>query len=241
MLPDHYATLGLARRCTRAQIRAAYRRLAAQHHPDRNPGSPEALQKMQELNAAYETLTDPVRRRAYDRDRDQDRAESRTRGGRITRNISQDVPLPIEAFFHGTALDVRVEDPANSDEAEIYRLDVPPETAPGSRFRLTRTGALEGGVVQLRVKVLPGYRFKARGSDLRCDLRITAQRAAQGGSEMMPGPAGQMIRVTIPARVSRGEILRVSGEGLPKPRRGRGDLLVRISYRPVVHVSRGRR
>jgi molecular chaperone DnaJ/curved DNA-binding protein len=241
MSPDHYATLGLARRCTVAQIRAAYRLLAAQHHPDRNPDSPEALQKMQELNAAYETLTDPVRRRVYDRELDQDRVESRTRRGRITRSISQDVHLPIEAFFGGASLDVKVNDPASADGSETYRLDIPPETAPGNRFRLPRSGDFEGGFVQVRVKVLPGYRFKARGSDLRCDLRITAQRATQGGTETMPGPAGRMIRVKIPARVSRGETLKVPGEGLPKLRGGRGDLLVRITYRPVVEVSRARR
>jgi DnaJ-class molecular chaperone len=237
MPPDHYTTLGLNRRCTLAQIRAAYRLLAAQSHPDRNPDSSEALRKMQELNEAHETLGDTRRRRDYDRDLDENRRESATPRGKITRNISQDKYLPIDAFFRGASLDVRVEDPGNSEGAEIYCLDVPPNTAPGSRFRLPRRGALKGGFVQIRVKALPGYRFKARGSDLRCDLRINAQTAAKGGSEMMPGPSGQVIRVTIPARVSRGELLRVPGQGLPKPRGGRGDLLVRITYRPVVHVT----
>lgn len=241
MLPDHYATLGLARRSTVAQIRAAYRVLAAEHHPDRNPDSPEALQRMQELNAAHETLSDPVRRRIYDRDLDESNRESKTRSGRIMRNVSQDVLLPLAAFFRGTSLEVRVNDPANPGGAETYRLEVPPETAPGSRFRLPRRGAFEGGAVQLRVKASPGYRFKARGSDVRCDLRITAQRAAQGGSETMSGPAGSMIRVTIPSRVSRGEVLRIRGEGLPKAHGGRGDLLVRVMYRPVVHVSHARK
>ncbi len=241
MLPDHYATLGLDRRCTLGQIRAAYRLLAAQHHPDRNPDSPEAPLRMQELNAAHETLGDTRRRRTYDRDRDESRQESRKPGSRIERNVSQVVHLPIEAFFRGTALEVRVNDPANPDGAETYRLDIPAETAPGCRFRLARRGAFAGGTVQVRVKPLPGYRFKARGSDLRCDLRVSAQRATQGGSEAMPGPRGQMVRVEIPARVARGEVLRVRGEGLPKPRGGRGDLLVRIMYRPAVHVSRSAR
>ena len=241
MPPDHYATLGLDRRSTAAQIRAAYRVLAAQYHPDRNPDSPEAAERMQELNAAHETLSDPRRRRIYDRDLDESRHESKTRGGRITRNISQDVFLPIEAFFRGTSLDVCIKDPANADGAEIYRLEVPPGTAPGSRFRLARSGAPDGGWLQVRVKVLPGYRFKARGADLKCDLRISAERATKGGNERIPGPTGQMVRIAIPARVSRGEVLRVSGEGLPKTRGGRGNLLVRIMYRPAVHVSRAGR
>jgi DnaJ-class molecular chaperone len=240
-LPNLYATLGLDRRCTLAQIRAAYRLLAKQHHPDRNPEAPESLARTQELNAAYETLSDTSRRRVYDRDLDASKETSSTRGTRkIERNISQDVHLPIEAFFRGTALEVRVKDPANPNGTETYRLGVPPATAPGARFRLPRRGPSEGGVVALRVKVLPGFRFKARGSDLRCDLRISAQRATQGGSETIQGPAGTQIRVPIPPHVSRGEVLRLRGEGLPKPRGGRGDLLIRITYRPEVRVSRSR-
>jgi DnaJ-class molecular chaperone len=46
--------------------------------------------------------------------------------------------------------------------------------------------------------------------------------------------------VPIPAHISRGEVLRLRGEGLPKPRGGRGDLLIRITYRPEVRVSRCR-
>jgi DnaJ-class molecular chaperone len=47
------------------------------------------------------------------------------------------------------------------------------------------------------------------------------------------------VRVTIPAGVTRGAVLRVPGEGLPKPRGGRGDLLVRVTYRVEVKISRG--
>jgi curved DNA-binding protein len=64
----HYATLGLDRRCTLAQIRAAYRVLAKQHHPDLNPNSPAAVRHTQALNAAHEILSDPERRAAYDQE-----------------------------------------------------------------------------------------------------------------------------------------------------------------------------
>jgi len=97
---------------------------------------------------------------------------------------------------------------------------------------------IEGGVVNVRLRVLPGARFKARGSDLRGDLRINARRAAQGGTEIMLGPVGAPMPVGIPAGIGRGAIVRLRGEGLPKPRGGRGDLLVRITYRPEVHISR---
>jgi len=235
---SHYATLGLDRRCTPAQIRAAYRVLARQHHPDLNPQSAQAVRRTQELNAAYETLSDPERRRAYDLELETPKeTDSTRRNGRIQRNLSEDVNLRLEDFLRGTTREVRVNDPANPQGPEIYQLVVPPGTAPGTRFRLPRNGAFAGGFVQLRVKALPGFQFKVRGSDLRCDLKIKAERAAQGGTEMIRGVNGALLRVQIPRGAGRHEIIRLPGEGLPKPRGGRGDLLVRITYRVEVRCS----
>jgi len=236
---NHYATLGLDRRCTPAQIRAAYRALARQFHPDLNPDSPAAIARTQELNAAHEVLSDSSLRAAYDRELDAPKNSSTAaRGGKIQRNLAQDVNLPLEDFMRGTTREVRVKDPANLNGAEIYELVIPPGTAPGTRFRLPRDGTFAGGNVQLRVKVLPNFRFKVRGSDLRCDLKIKPERAAQGGVETVRGISGALLRVKIPRGVSRGEIVRVPGEGLPKPRGGRGDLLVRISYRVEIRIIR---
>jgi len=236
---NHYDTLGLDRRCTTAQIRAAYRRLVKQHHPDLNHIAPDATKHAQALNTAHATLIDPARRADYDRELDEDSPTDATvRGGRH-RDIAQDVMLRIEEFFRGTTLTIRVNDPANPHGAESYELEVPPDTAPGTKFRLPRAEEFSGSCVVVRLRVLPGARFRARGSDLRTDLRINATRAASGGSETIPGPNGRPVRVTIPAGVTRGAVLRVPGEGLPKPRGGRGDLLVRATYRVEVKISRG--
>jgi DnaJ-class molecular chaperone len=236
--PNHYATLGLGRRCTAAQIRTAYWALTKKHHPDVNPDSPEAVARTQALNAAHEVLGNPARRMAYDRELDAATSPRERQTSRIERNISHDVRLRLEDFLRGTSMDVRVTDPANPHGVEIFRLEVPPGTAPGARFRLPRAEPFEGGTVTVRVKAAPGFRFKARGSDLRCDLRISTQRATQGGAEMIQGITGRMLRVQIPAGVARGTVLRIAGEGLPKPRGGCGDLLVKITYRPEVRTSR---
>ena len=235
---NHYAVLGLDRHCTDAQIKTAYRVLARQHHPDLNPGSAEAVARTQALNAAYEVLSDPARRSACDLDLAAKESAPPKRGGRGARDVAQEVNLRFEDFLRGTTLEVRVKDPANPDGPEIYELIVPPGTAPGARFRLARTGAFSGGWVRVRVRALPGFRFKARGSDLRCDLTLKPERAAQGGTEMIPGVTGSLVRVEIPRGVGRGEILRVPGEGLPRSRGGRGDLLVRVKYRVEVRVTR---
>lgn len=233
-LPDHYATLGLDRRCTEAQIRAAYRLLAKQLHPDVNGDSPAALAQTQALNAAYETLSDPARRQQYDRQltaREQRDRQRRPVGTTTT----QPVHLRLEEFLRGTTLEVRVDDPGQPAGPERYELVVPPDTAPGTRFRLPRPN---GGFVVLRVQPRPDPRFKVRGADVRCDLRIRPDRARQGGAETVRGLTGNLLRVLIPPRAARGEIVRLPNEGLPKPRGGRGDLLVRVLYQPNVQVRR---
>ena len=65
---DYYAILQVHPRAEKEVVEAAYRRLAAKYHPDRN-SSPEATQRMSEINAAYEVLSDPQRRRSYDASR----------------------------------------------------------------------------------------------------------------------------------------------------------------------------
>ena len=235
--PDHYATLGLDRRCTTAQVRAAFRLLAKRHHPDANAGDPEAAGRFQELNSAHEILSDPARRRAYDSEL-ADEEKPAARAAKIERNIAHDVRLRLEDFLRGTTLQITVNDPANPRGPEVFELEIPANTAPGARFQLDRSEPFAGGFVRVRVRLLPHFRFKARGSDLRCDLRINSRRAAQGGIETLAGPTGAPLRINIPPGVGRGEILRIPGEGLPKPRGGRGDLLVRITYRPEVRVTR---
>lgn len=67
--PDPYLVLGVARNATSREIRAAYRALGAKYHPDRHQGNPLeelASAKMAEINRAYEVLSDPKRRAAFD-------------------------------------------------------------------------------------------------------------------------------------------------------------------------------
>lgn len=62
-----YEILGVDRSATQDEIKSAFRKLAGQHHPDKNPGDDGAQQRFKELNAAYQILSDPQKRAAYDR------------------------------------------------------------------------------------------------------------------------------------------------------------------------------
>ena len=64
---DYYELLGVSRSATEKDIRAAYRKLARQYHPDLNPNSKEAESKFKEISQAYEVVGDAEKRKLYDR------------------------------------------------------------------------------------------------------------------------------------------------------------------------------
>jgi DnaJ-like protein len=64
----HYDNLKVPETATRDAIKSSYRKLCLQHHPDRNPGDPDAQRIMQIINDAYDVLSDPAKRRAYDQE-----------------------------------------------------------------------------------------------------------------------------------------------------------------------------
>ncbi|MFB2553083.1 molecular chaperone DnaJ [Ensifer soli] len=67
MKRDLYETLGVSKTADEKELKSAFRKLAMQFHPDKNPGDAEAERKFKEINEAYETLKDPQKRAAYDR------------------------------------------------------------------------------------------------------------------------------------------------------------------------------
>lgn len=64
---DFYSILEIKKNATPAEIKKSYRRLTLQYHPDKNPGDDEALSKFTDVADAYEALSDPEKRRKYDR------------------------------------------------------------------------------------------------------------------------------------------------------------------------------
>jgi molecular chaperone DnaJ len=63
---DYYAVLGVPASATQDELKKAYRKLAAKHHPDKNPNNPKAADTFKGISEAYQTLGDPEKRKQYD-------------------------------------------------------------------------------------------------------------------------------------------------------------------------------
>ncbi|MGD1901612.1 MAG: DnaJ domain-containing protein [Geitlerinemataceae cyanobacterium] len=103
--PNHYATLQVSTSASFAEIKQAYRRLAKEYHPDRNP-APNARERIVSINAAYEVLSDRARRQRYDRD-----YQSRFRSRRGVRDRHATAPRSASQSTRrdrGTASDERL-------------------------------------------------------------------------------------------------------------------------------------
>src|SRR6202011_4631891 len=64
---DPYSVLGVDKKASAAEIKKAYRKLARQYHPDRNPDDAKAEERFKEVSEAHDVLTDPEKRAAFDR------------------------------------------------------------------------------------------------------------------------------------------------------------------------------
>src|SRR6266702_4806517 len=104
---DYYQILGVSETATTDEIKKAFRRLAKQHHPDRNPNNPQAAERFKEINEAHDVLSDAEKRRKYDQLRRYGAyAGAGAGGGRPFE--SRDFDLPDLSSFRGPALGGKV-------------------------------------------------------------------------------------------------------------------------------------
>ncbi len=182
---DYYATLGVARDASAEDLKKAYRKLAMQYHPDRNPDDKQAEAKFKEVNEAYDVLKDDQKRAAYDRFGHA--AFEQAAGGRRRR-----LRLPAGGGL-GDIFDQMFGEFMGGGAAAAARAARRRRSAPGGRDRPRQ--AFAGAKATLRVPTrvdlrgLRGHRLRGQGprrGHLR-DLQRRRQGARPAG--LLPGRA----------------------------------------------------
>jgi molecular chaperone DnaJ len=247
--PDLYEVLGVPQTADEGEIKKAYRRLAMKYHPDRNQGDAEAEERFKQVQAAYEVLSDPQKRTAYDRFGHAGIDPQAGAGGGGFGDIFGDVFADIFGSGGGRGgrggtgrgADLRYELEISLEEAfrgTVSTLDIPVlancETCNGS-------GA-KPGTAPVSCKTCGGH-GQVRIQQGFFSLQQTCP-SCRGAGQIISDPcpdcrgAGRVqkskkLEVKIPPGVDTGDRIRLSGEGEAGRRGGPpGDLYVDIHLRP---------
>ncbi len=218
---DYYQILGVSGNASEKEIKQAYRRLARKHHPDLNPGDKSAEAKFKEINAAYEVLSNPEKRKKYDQFGEQwEYAEQFAKSGGQER-VRWDFGRGGTTFEYGDL----------SGFGNIFS-SLFGDSGIGSRMR---RGPQRGQDIESTIEVTleEAYHGSTRVIQLQTEEPCTAcggtGRVGNRVCTICNGAGGKVIpkrlEVKIPAGVRDGSRIRIAGEGGPSRAGGnKGDL-----------------
>lgn len=215
---DYYQVLGVTRDAGPDDIKKAYRRLAMQFHPDRNPGDKAAEERFKAINEAYAVLSDPEKRKQYD--------QFGSEG--FHRRYTQ------EDIFQGFDFQSVLRDFGLDLGGDLFESLFGGGGRGRSRVHVRWGAPFGGGGAGPRA---------ARGQDASMDLNISFYESVQGGERVLSiptlGGGFEKVHVKIPPGIMTGQRLRVQGKGHP-PRAGgpRGDLYLDVRVEPDPRFSR---
>ncbi|MCY3999946.1 MAG: DnaJ domain-containing protein [Bacteroidetes bacterium] len=232
---DLYAVMGVNYTASPDEIKAAYRKLAHQHHPDRNPGDSEAEERFKQLQQAYSILSDPSRRRAYDQLRRSIQPDpspvfvddffssigeffEELFGGR-----SNVVNISLERAIRGGPVIIRGKD------GSLTRIVLPPGVK--NKFRVRASDDPNERIFTF--KILPHSVFTRKGANLHMHLSLNGLEALVGSSKTFTDLYGEPLTIEIPPNSTHGTKLRYKGRGVQSETRKTGDLLVNLHITPL--------
>lgn len=205
-MKDPYQVLGVGRSAKQDDIKAAYRNLAKELHPDRHPGDARAAERFKEVSAAYQILGDAKTRGRYDRGEIDAAGNERMQHHRSYAHAGT-AERTRTGSFESFGFDNFGFGGFNADDIFFPLF--------GARRQGRRTGV------------------RARGSDRRYTMQISFLEAAKGGSRRLNLAGGKSVDVTIPAGIDDGQTVRLKGKGNPSPAHGpSGDALIEVRVAP---------
>ncbi|HUY05674.1 MAG TPA: molecular chaperone DnaJ [Acidimicrobiales bacterium] len=259
MATDYYQLLGVSKSATDDEIKRAYRQLARKLHPDVNGGSAEDEAKFKEVSVAYETLSDPERRRRYDMF-----GADGPRVGGPSEGFGGGFGDLFDAFFGGGGFGgtQHQSGPRRGDDVEVV-LDIAFEEAvfgiersvsyrgPVACKTCAATGA-EPGTTPTRCRDCDGQGQVRRVRQSILGQVVTTSPCAicRGLGEIIEKPCQDCrgegrrteernVTVEVPAGVDAGTTLRITGSGAAPPRGGiAGDLYVHLRVLPSDRYAR---
>ena len=210
---DYYKILGVERSADEKAIKRAFRKLAVQYHPDKNPGDPRAEEHFKEINEAYEVLGDPAKRARYNQLGSSYQAWQRTGGAPGGFDWSQ--------WTSRAPGGMRV---------EVGDL----ESILGAGFSDFFT-SIFGGMGGAQPSGFGGQ-AAPRGGDVEHGLRISLTEAYHGTRRTLARD-GKQLEVTIPPGARTGTRVRLSGQG-SRGRSQSGDLYLVVDVEPDARFER---
>ena len=229
---DYYATLGVAKTASEKEIKQAFRKLARKHHPDVNPGDKVAESKFKEINEAYEVLGDPASRKKYDELGANWRMyEQQARSG--GQPFSGGAP-----FGQGGGARTQYRTMTPEEMEDIFG-----DSNPFSDFFTTFFGGSGDFAGASGGRETRGGRGRRRaGRDIENEIELGLEDAYQGATRrLLLRHNGQVkhVDVRIPAGVTDGSRVRVSGEGEQGLGGDKsGDLYLRVRLTTHPHFER---
>lgn len=218
---DYYAVLGVPRTASEKDIKTAYRKLARKHHPDVNPGDKKAETLFKEIGEAYSVLSDPEKRKKYDRwGHDWEKIEQAQAAGANFRGR----PGSRTYTYTGSP---------NGGDAAGVNFD---SEDLGNLFEQL-FGRAAGG--RQRVRATP-----RKGTDIEQPVEITLEEAFNGTQRtfsILDSQSGESrsVEVKIPAGATEGLRVRVAGKGEPGMAGGAsGDLYLIVNIKPHAQFER---
>lgn len=259
-MDDYYKILGVERTATPDEIKRAYRKLAAQHHPDRGGDT----KKFQEIQAAYDVISDPEKRAHYDNPQPQfngfhqyagfppgfeevmsqmfgngqgfrDIFDRRPRSPK-NRDTSFETHITLEDAFFGKTITTEIQLP--SRKTQTLEIKIPPGIKHGATLRLAGMGEdtvsnAPRGDIYLKINILPHSTFIRENDDLRTVVDITFFDAILGKKIQINAIDGKTLETEIPAGIQIGQILNIQGYGMPNVSNSnmRGRLLIEFNFK----------